>query len=673
MPQPNSKIYSTAMNQHLKSNQPLNTSCRSGRMLPARNISKAVLSLGVIIMMMFSGLNLKAQQQTPTPLAQAVPAVDWDDAQQVYGQIVQWLDEGKVEEIDPLKTPPMHLVSDFGGMCVTLRWMGKTFGIGESRLTIGKQKVDGKADLLHHARVAVNEALNMLKTRLPQWGRLPVDERPKLLVDLQIARCAKPIPPLAAKRSINVLSLASPGAQGLIIQNTDRKTVWSWPASTLAMNLSPTGVVKGMLLELGRKPSLEISLLDQASPMQVYRFDVIHLVQSAPKTNAVHLVRGMQLLDPILDHKQIMAVTWDQTMHLSHRFREDGQVAREYEPTSSRYSLQNAPVDDQAMATYAISQQMCLALDQRPDWDGYSACSKTVRSSTDYLLSVMNDHVIQRDPDAAAWLLMTLIQEPTLVDLKSRRDELAKTLIAVQQSDGHFMQKRADANGVFTTQTVTRFNQALIHLALLMQYDQTRDKDLLAILERSALVLEAESSNQTLMAIATLHRINTLQTRLELNLPLPMDTSKIITQTRALLLDHQITQEPAMGPADVIGGFDLARQAAIIAPAPDWRSAYGVSLLATILKDPALRPMLAQTVGLSQTELLLRTALAARFLVQLTFKPEEVFYGDSPVDCIGGVRQSPWDNNLNLRATATSLLSLQLFNEAIMQSLNQTK
>lgn len=111
----------------------------------------------------------------------------------------------------------------------------------------------------------------------------------------------------------------------------------------------------------------------------------------------------------------------------------------------------------------------------------------------------------------------------------------------------------------------------------------------------------------------------------------------------------------------------------MIAPAPDWRSAYGVSLLATILKDGALRPRLAESVGLSQTELLLRGALAARFLVQLSFKPEEVFYSDSSIDCIGGVKQSPWDNTLTLRATAMSLLSLQLFNEAVMQSLKQTQ
>ncbi|MAX23667.1 MAG: hypothetical protein CMJ19_04100 [Phycisphaeraceae bacterium] len=651
-------------------------------MLHQRNIFFVAMSLGVIMVMVGLTLPLKAQTQaaepasvtqTPTePAEPAVASVDWDDAQQLHKQITQWIANGKVDEVDPLQSPPTHLVSNLGGVCVTLRWMGKAFGMGESHVPLNKHNMEARSDLLHHARVATSEALQSLKVRLPQWGRLPLEERPKLLVDLQVAKAGEPIPPLAAKRKINVLSLASPDAQGLIIENTDRKTAWCWPATNLALNLSPTGVVKGMLLELGRKPSLEISLLDEVNPMHVYRFDVIHIVQPNSDTEPVHLKRGMTVLDPILEHKQIMDAAWKQATYLAHRFREDGRIAATYEPTSSRYSLQDAPLDEQAMTGYALSNQLLLALDTQPDWEGYGPCSKALRSSVTYLLSIINDHVAARDPDAVAWLLMTLIQEPSLADLKSRRDELAKMLMTVQQTDGQFTQKRADANGMFVTQPVNRFNQALIHLALLKQYDQTRDKTLFEILSRSADILTNQASKQTLMAIPTLYAIRDLQDKLETGLPIPVDTVMVIKQTRALLLNHQITQNPSMGPADVIGGFDLARQSPNVAPSPDWRSSYGVSLLATILKDEALRPRLAESVGLSQTELLLRSALAARFIVQLTYRPEEVFYGDSAVDCVGGVRQSPWDNTLSLKATAVSLLSLQQFNEAVTQSLKQT-
>jgi hypothetical protein len=381
----------------------------------------------------------------------------------------------------------------------------------------------------------------------------------------------------------------------------------------------------------------------------------------------------VQVLDPVLDHKQIMETTWMQVQNLVHRHREDGRVAQAYEPTGSRYTLEDADMTDQAMTAFAISNQMCIALTQRPDWDGYAKASKVLRNSMTYLLSQFNDHVIQRDPSAAAWALLTLIAEPTLADLKTRRDDLAVALAGVQQADGHFTQRRPDDHGAFVTQTVTYFTQALIHLALLHQYDQTRNAALLPILAQSAGVLQTIAPKQSLMAIATLFEIRDLQMKLGLDMPVPLDTDMVITQTKALLLNHQITQAPAVGPADVIGGFDLSRQAANIAPAPDWRSAYGVSLLATVLKDPDLRPQLAQSAGLSQTELLLRAALAARFIVQLTFTADEVFYSDSPVDCIGGVRQSPWDNSLTLRATAMSLLSLQQFHNAVMQSLNQTR
>jgi hypothetical protein len=659
-------------------------------MLPQSNMVYRVMSLGFIIALL--GLCFPAHAQTPadtTPNAPAttdnvaqpdalpvseltIPSVDWDDAQQVFKQINQWVANGKVDEVDPLQNAPTHLVSNLGGVCVTLRWMGKTFGMGESHIPLSKHAIDTKSDLLHHARVATSQALQSLKVRLPQWGRLPLNERPKLLVDLQVAKASKPIPPLAAKQMVNVLSLASPDAEGLIIENTDRKTAWTWPATNLALNLSPIGVVKGMLLELGRKPSLEISLLDEANPMYVHRFDVIHFVQPNVDSKPVRLQRGMTVLEPILEHQQIMDNAWIQARYLAHRFREDGRVAATYEPTSSRYSLQDAPLDEQAMTCFALSNQLMLALDTRPDWEGYGPCSKALRSNVTYLLSIINDHVVARDPDAIAWLLMTLIAEPSLADLKSRRDELAKMLMSLQQTDGQFSQKRADANGAFVTQPVSRFNQALIHLALLKQFDQTRDKTLLEVISRSANVLTNQAAKQTLMAIPTLYAIRDLQDKLELELPIPVDTVMVIKQTRALLLNHQITQSPSMGPADVVGGFDLSRQGPNVAPSPDWRSSYGVSLLATILKDPAMRPRLAESVGLSQTELLLRSALAARFIVQLTYRPEEVFYGDSAADCVGGVRQSPWDNTLSLKATALSLLSLQQFNDAITQSLKQT-
>ena len=145
------------------------------------------------------------------------------------------------------------------------------------------------------------------------------------------------------------------------------------------------------------------------------------------------------------------------------------------------------------------------------------------------------------------------------------------------------------------------------------------------------------------MAVATVYAIRDLQDNLGLSLPIPVDTAMVVSQTRTLLLQHQVTQDPVLGPADVIGGFDLTRQSALIAPAPDWRSAYGVSLLATILKDGALRPRLAESVGLSQTELLLRGALAARFLVQLSFKPEEVDTAGAAIAAAGAVTFSQRD------------------------------
>ncbi|MBL4700893.1 MAG: hypothetical protein JKX85_06515 [Phycisphaeraceae bacterium] len=661
--------------QHLPAHRSLSFLGRISRMWCLRNKACCLMAtywvIATSLVLFTHTVQADGQQQAPP---QQVPTVDWGDAQLVYDQINQWVLAGEVDQVDPLAAMPMHLVSDFGGMRVTLRWMGKTFGIGDSMVPIQVQNRQKKADLLHHARVATSGALRSLKSRMPQWNKLSPDQRPTMLVDLQIARCATQIRPVLEHQRINVLSLFSPGAQGLIFENTDRQAAWSWPATALSLNISPSGLVKGKLLEIGRKPSLEISLLDHANPIQVYRFEIIHTVKPGPKQKIVKLSRGVQILEPVLKQNQILEATWQMTANLVHRYRQDGRVARSYEPTSSRYTLKDADLKDQAMTAYALSNQMRLALKIKPYWPGYAKTSKTLRNSITYLLSQFNDHMIQREPQAGAWTLLTLINEPTVVDLKSNRDQMAAALAKTQQTNGHFTHKKPDANGTFVTQTVPRFSQALIHLALLQQYDQTRDTDYLPVLQQSAKVLKEASAKQSLMTINILFAIRDLQAKLELDFPSPIDQDRVISQTRQLLLKHQITQAPAMGPADVIGGFDLAsKPSPSIAPAPDWRSAYGVSLLAAILKDPTLRPQLAQNLGLSQTELLLRSALAARFLIQLTFTAETCFYGDSPIDCIGAVRYSPWDNRLLLRATTTSLLSLQQFNDAVMQSLQQTQ
>lgn len=660
---------------------------RLGWMLPQNNIQQTTLSLRIIMILLCIGLNVQAQPTsnieqpkapiTPGQLPEAGlsgfsggAGVDWGDGIGVHDVITKWVNQGEVPAVDPLVELPTQLVKNFGGMRVTLRWMGKTFGIGQSLKLVNEQNKDTNADLLHHARVATYTAIAMLKARLPQWAKLALSERPEIMVDVQIAKCATQLKPLPRKQKVNVLSLFSPGSQGLIYQTQDRKSAWTWPGTTLSQNLSPKGAVKSMLLELGRKPSLEIALLDEIHPIMMYRFEVIHIVQPSSEMSAIKLERGMRILQPVLEQKQITDATWLMTQNLIHRHREDGHVAKTYAPSASRYSIEDASLPTQAMTAYAISQQMMFALKTRLEWDGYSKAASTLRNSMTYMLSQLNDYVIRRDPQAAAWVLLTLIAEPTLADLKNNRDDLAVALAGIQQADGCFTHRRPDRNGVFTTRKVTRFDQAVIHHALLNQYNQTRAKELLPILEASAKVLNTVAPKQSLMAIATLFAIADLHQKLELDFLSPMDQDVVIKQTRALLLNHQITQKPGMGAADVVGGFDLARQSPNIAPAPDWRSAYGVSLLASILKDPDLRPSLAKELGLSQTELLLRSALAARFIVQLTFAPADCFYGDSPVDCIGGVRHAPWDNTLNLRATTASLLSLQQFNNAVMQSLS---
>src|SRR5439155_25577164 len=118
--------------------------------------------------------------------------------------------------------------------------------------------------------------------------------------------------------------------------------------------------------------------------------------------------------------------------------------------------------------------------------------------------------------------------------------------------------------------------------------------------------------------------------------------AKTLAELELAVIGKQVVGPPREGPADVIGGFDLAVNAGSRPPAPNWSTAPVLAFLADTLADEALAPKSARV------PVLVSCGLAARFLGQLMFDEPSCFYVRSKKDALGGIRPALWDNTLSL-------------------------
>ena len=130
------------------------------------------------------------------------------------------------------------------------------------------------------------------------------------------------------------------------------------------------------------------------------------------------------------------------------------------------------------------------------------------------------------------------------------------------------------------------------------------------------------------------------------------------------LLGVQMTETPELGPADVIGGFELGHLSGRDANGSSqigWRTAQILVFLAAALRQDELTP------ADRRTSRLLACGLAARFLGQLMVDEPSAFYMRSISDVLGGLRLSLWDNRLSVGPAAMALLATSELQEAIAQ------
>lgn len=635
---------------------------RVARMLPPRHTPVArrrrrhVAGLAVMAVLTAWAAPRSAAAQTPgdRPPAEAARKVDAADALQLHALVRRWLDEGGV----PPQRPEPLVVRDAVGVGITLRVDGVTLGFGQAMVPdaitargLPSEAVDLIALTREAAGLAFEQTLDRLRrasvrarvegfTTDPNEPARLAEVASRLLVDIQIARGLEPIDLPANARLIDLLRSFASGYHGVVLlDDTDRFAV-TWPARALALNLAPDRQLHRLLSDLDL-PLENLEAVGKPDGPRLARFAVIHVVRPTADVRPTQLVRGNPPTETFgAVTTTVETLTEALTRHLASRFTADG-FRGTYEPTPSRYEPPLAPVPDQMLATYALLRRYALDASRR----GLDADTRfQIRRLMDHA-EQLGERVLERGPMShQALALLCLDADPLSQHDVDLAQALTTRLLASVDRGDEVGRSEAD--------------RAVIAAALARRYDRRRQTEaaeaVLSLVEPMWGHEDPAGRGQG----PGIHAAPWLGIAHAALAPIEDDPRfaglyAAWTDRQADLVEacltRQLIEPPAVGPADVVGGFDPRPVLPGHAPDPDWRTGPMLILLANALRDPAM-PEARDRLGW-----LLSADLAVAFLDRLVFAEASCFYHRSVLESLGGMRWSLTDNRV---ATAPHAMGL---------------
>jgi len=642
------------------------------------------LPVCAMLLAVFAGTAVAADEKA---LLEA-PLVDWSVARSTYQQIDKWVKNDKVDR--DVSSRPL-LVSGVTAVRVTLRFGGLTLAIGDA--SAGVVKPEAAVDLRELAARATELALlkyheerDRAITR-PQPGakdKAPAPRRVEVIpldVDLQIAHTAADvlIPESAPPKAIYFQFAAGYHALRLTSTADLPVSAMMWPGNALASNLLPDSQLTQMLRDIGVQPQdilTQSAKVGRAGGPRLERFEVIHLVRPFDGQPVVQLTRGGEVIPAdAVDMGMVDAMGRRLAQHLSHRIvlegKTPGALAGTYHSTSDRYDPVEAPMSEAALAAYAMSRRATQL--GRLDANGleYLNTKEKTRVIVDHLRkSLVNLKPTEGDAEAKALLLLTLIDAPFFAEHKVDRDRLGAALLGLTVEKNQFIHPTART-------PLAADGQALILAALASLYEQTRDEKLPAVIEpvQDALwaskltTLELVTAMPWMsMAAQRMHRVNEAQQTDDRERALERKrwgerVAAMRSLSENLRKKRLVRTAPALGPADVIGGYDLINETGEGVPTPDWRSAQVLAFLA----HNAMQKDLME--GEKPAQLKYDATLTVRYLAQLMMDEPSCYYVRGSAggrrDAIDGVRLALWDNRLAVKPTAMTLLAITDLQRAV--------
>jgi hypothetical protein len=643
-------------------------------------------------------LGLSTAYGEEKPLIEA-PVVDWSVARSIYQQADKWIKDDKVAR-DPADRPV--LVSGVVGVRVTLRFGGLTLAMGDAMSDAAKlesavdlrELVARAADVAlvkyHEARdrtvrpaaadpdekndkAVKGDAVKVKAVPRPvRAGAIPLD------LDLQIAHSPTDVllPASAGPQAIYYQFAAGYHALRLTSTAKTPLTAMIWPGNAVASNLLPASQITQLLADTGHGPqdilNMPAKIAREGGP-RFQRLEVIHLVRPFDGQPVAQLIRGNEVIpSDAVDMGTLDSMGRRLATHLANRTimegKSPGTLAGTYHPTSDRYDPDEASPADTALAGYAIAQRAAMIGKSDPNGLEFLNTKEKGRVLIDQLRKeLVGLKPAEGDPQAKALLLLTLVDTPYLAEHKADRDKLGAALIALPTNKGWFVNPATRAG-------VDAEGQAILVAALVSLYERTRDDGVAAVIEPAMDALWA-SKLETLdvvsampwmsMAAARLHRVNLAQlTDANAKAAEAVRWKARVAAMRSLgesLREKKLIRtSPALGPADVVGGYDLINDTTEGAPTPDWRSAQVLAFLASIGAEKDIME------GEKPARFTYDAMLTIRFLAQLMMdEPSAYYVRGARRDAIDGVRLALWDNRLPVKPTAMTLLAVTQFKQTL--------
>lgn len=674
-------------------------------MLPARlTVDRPALPHRLAAALALIAISLASLASGPRAFAQAsdadidadlaagpleAPLVDHSAARRTHNLVQQWVRDGAVPPDEAEGLSEIRVTGAFG-VRVTLRLDGLTLGEGSAARPDTDTLLDGPGpalDLVALLQPAARQAMAAARDRLDRahfravMGQVEGEDgtvaptlagiAEQLLVDVQIAHSLEPIQLRQSDDREAVFNHFAPGYHGLRSSvpdaDADPDAALVWPATAIARRITPQGQVMQLLDAHGRDAEAIVQL-GRSNGLPLQRFQVIHLVRPQLHLPVMHLVRGNVPLPPhSIDSRTLEELTSRMAQHLRGRFTSDFLVRGTYHPTGDRYDPPLAEARSAALASYALMRYArhrgrAVGIDD----NGVRSLADAARLGAARITRMLMDQPEPANPATTALVLLTFVDDITPGEEADLRDSLTDRLLALYDVEDAEVDGFVTRNEEGELESAPMPTRALAAAALAAVYEQTRDQRLVPVLRQVMQRLwddhDRSPNAESLPWLALAHH------RAGRLLAEDDAARRQLAQRQAALgslidriIDQQVIAPPQLGPADVIGGFELEPAPAGAPPQPDWRTAQLLSLLAVGLREPGIvgdRPV---------PDWALSAGLASRFIAQLMMDEPSSFYVRALDETLGGVRMSLWDNRLAVEPTAMSLLAAVQLQETLDQ------
>ena len=425
-----------------------------------------------------------------------------------------------------------------------------------------------------------------------------------------------------------------------------------WPATAQAMNMDPGGQLLHLLSSLGMGPDA-LDSVARPGGAKLQRFDVIHVVRPRVDMPVMHLVRG----DVLLPVHSITGHTLDDiaqrlTGALSGRILPEKMTFRgTYHPSERTFDPELADKRSAALACYALTLQAGYRLEVSKVDPQAKRLALSVAAIVNHMVGDGDGRGLS--PGAGALALLSMVNAPAGGVDKQVRDRLAHSLMSLADGHGgfHWGDKKDEA--------LPSATQALVTAALAQWYARTRDKAAGQLVDASLDGVWQRMRKQVNVSALPWLMLAQNKAMPALNADgLVKDKKAAASRAAGLgrlvsaLVNKQIQTVPALGPADVVGGFQLAPLPEGAPPAPTWHSAEVLTLISEALRNGEV------SRGHDELGWMLSAGLGARFIGQLMIDEPSCYYIQDKQAAMGSVRASLWDNRLPVSASAMSLLGV---------------